>query len=202
MGLSPRQFEQLRQRLARPRPRPEPVSAPPPASPPSRHGVILGIDPSLRGTGLGVIRHARDRNEMLEYAVIHCPPGWERSRCLAHIAGTVRAMIQRHHPGVCVIESLFQARNYQTALILGEARGASLAVAAEAGLEVYELAPRRVKQAIVGYGAAQKPAVAQMVRRLLGLAEAPPPDAADALALALAFAQEQGRAVLSPLKRI
>lgn len=202
MGISPRQFEQLRQRLGTARRRPEPVSSPLPARLPGRHEVILGIDPSLRGTGLGVIRCARGRSEMLEFGVIHCPPAWERSRCLGHIAGAVRAMIRRHHPTACVIESLFHARNYQTALILGEARGASLAAVAEAGLEVYELAPRRVKQAVVGYGAAQKPAVAQMVRRLLGLADAPPPDAADALALALALAQEQGRALLSPLKRI
>lgn len=201
MGLSPRQFAQLRQRLGDARPRPEPLG-PLRAGAVARHDVILGIDPSLRGTGLGVIRCARGRNEMLEFGVIHCPPAWERSRCLGHIAGAVRAMIQRHHPTACVIESLFHARNYQTALILGEARGASLAAVAEAGIEVYELAPRRVKQAVVGYGAAQKPAVAQMVRRLLGLADAPPPDAADALALALAFAQEQGRALLSPLKRI
>lgn len=202
MGISPRQFETLRQRLAAPGRQPTPTI--PPATPASAapHGVILGVDPSLRSTGLGVIRAAQDQYTILEFAVIHCPPAWERSRCLGHIAGTVRTMIQRHHPTVCVIESLFHAQNYQTALILGEARGASLAIAAEAGLAIYELAPRRIKQAIVGYGAAGKPAVAKMVQRLLGLTEEPPADAADALALALAFAQVQGRAPLSPLKRL
>jgi crossover junction endodeoxyribonuclease RuvC len=74
--------------------------------------------------------------------------------------------------------------------------------AAEAGLEIYEMAPRRVKQAIVGYGAAQKHAVAKMVQRVLNLPEAPPEDAADALALALAYAQEQSRYSLAPPKRI
>ena len=73
---------------------------------------------------------------------------------------------------------------------MGEARGAALAAVAEAGLEIYEIAPRKVKQAIVGYGAAQKLAVAKMVQRMLHLAELPAPDAADALALALAHAQE------------
>jgi crossover junction endodeoxyribonuclease RuvC len=80
---------------------------------------------------------------------------------------------------------------------MGEARGASLVPVAEAGLEVYEIAPRKVKQAIVGYGAAQKFAVAKMVQRMLQLAAPPAPDAADALALALAFAQESR----SPLAR-
>ncbi len=85
---------------------------------------------------------------------------------------------------------------------MGEARGAALATIAEAGLEIYELAPRKVKQAMVGYGAAQKLAVARMVQRLLGLKEVPAPDAADALALALAHAQENGRYAFSAPKRI
>jgi crossover junction endodeoxyribonuclease RuvC len=97
---------------------------------------------------------------------------------------------------------LFYAQNFQTALIMGEARGASLVAAAEAGLEICEMAPRKVKQAIVGYGAAQKLAVAKMVQRMLNLEEPPAPDAADALALALAYSQETGRHALSAPKRI
>jgi crossover junction endodeoxyribonuclease RuvC len=85
---------------------------------------------------------------------------------------------------------------------MGEARGASLVAAAEAGLDIYELAPRKVKQAIAGYGAAQKIAVAKMVQRLLQLPAPPAPDAADALALALTHAQEQGRYALTPPKKI
>ncbi len=200
MGLSPRQFEQLRQRLEQPR-RPQAATAAPALAAP-RHEVILGIDPSLRGTGLGVLRAGRNGCTAIEHAVVRCPASWARTRCLCHIAEEVRAILRRSHPTVCVLESLFHAQNYQTALILGEARGASLVAVAEAGLEVYELAPRRVKQAIVGYGAAGKPAVARMVQRLLGLAEAPPPDAADALALALTFAQEQRRHALNPLPRL
>ena len=83
---------------------------------------------------------------------------------------------------------------------MGEARGAALAAIAEAGLDIYEIATRKVKQAIVGYGAAQKLAVAKMVQRMLHLAELPAPDAADALALALAHAQENGRYNLTPPK--
>ncbi len=85
---------------------------------------------------------------------------------------------------------------------MGEARGASLVAAAEAGLEIYEIAPRKVKQAIVGYGAAEKFAVAKMVQRLLALPAPPEPDAADALALALVHLQEQSRYSLSTPKRI
>ncbi|HZQ46759.1 MAG TPA: crossover junction endodeoxyribonuclease RuvC, partial [Verrucomicrobiae bacterium] len=89
-----------------------------------------------------------------------------------------------------------------TALTMGEARGAALTTIAEAGLEIYEIAPRKVKQAIVGYGAAQKLAVAKMVQRMLNLAALPAPDAADALALALTHARETGRYSLVPSKRI
>ncbi len=85
---------------------------------------------------------------------------------------------------------------------MGEARGAALAAIAEAGLEIYEVAPRKVKQAIVGYGAAQKVAVAKMVQRMLHLPELPAPDAADALALALTHAQGQGRYSLQAPKRV
>ena len=109
---------------------------------------------------------------------------------------------QSHHPTVCVIEGLFYAQNLQTALTMGEARGAALAVIAEAGLDIYELAPRKVKRAIVGYGAAQKIAVAKMVQRMLNLAEVPGADAADALALALTHAQENSRYSLHAPKRI
>lgn len=164
--------------------------------------VVLGIDPSLRGTGYGVIRTGRGGPRAVAQGVIACPPGWERSRCLFRIAEALRDVVREHRPGVCVIESLFYAQNYQTALIMGEARGACLVAVAEAGLSVFEMAPRRVKQAIVGYGAAQKLAVAKMVQRILDLPEPPPGDAADAFALALAYAQEQGRYSLSPPKRL
>jgi crossover junction endodeoxyribonuclease RuvC len=168
----------------------------------SRGRIILGIDPSLRGTGYGVIRMMRPAAVALGQGTIRCPAGWLRSRCLAQIATTLRGVILEYQPTVCVVEGLFYAQNFQTALIMGEARGAALVVAAEAGLEICEIAPRKVKQAMVGYGAAGKFAVARMVQRLLKLAEAPDSDAADALALALTHAREQGRSALSPLKRL
>ena len=166
------------------------------------HKIILGVDPSLRGTGYGVIRLAKTHPVALAHGTISCPAGWERSRCLAKISQTLRDVLKQHQPAVCVVEGLFYAQNLQTAIIMGEARGAALATVAEAGLEIYEIATRKVKQAIVGYGAAQKSAVAKMVQRLLDLPKPPAPDAADALALALAHAQENSRYNLSPLKKI
>jgi crossover junction endodeoxyribonuclease RuvC len=164
--------------------------------------VILGVDPSLRGTGYGVIRLARPHPVALAHGTISCPAGWERSRCLVKIVETLRDVLKQHQPTVCVVEGLFYAQNLQTAIIMGEARGAALATIAEAGLDIYEIATRKVKLAIVGYGAAQKSAVAKMVQRLLNLSKPPAPDAADALALALAHAQENSRYNLTPAKRI
>jgi crossover junction endodeoxyribonuclease RuvC len=164
--------------------------------------IVLGVDPSLRGTGYGVIRLAKPHPQTLAQGTIACPATWEHSRCLLKISETLRALVKRHRPTVCVMEGLFYAQNLQTALTMGEARGAALAAIAGDGLEIYEISPRKVKQAIVGYGAAQKFAVAKMVQRLLQLAELPAPDAADALALALVQAQEYGRYSLTPPKRI
>jgi hypothetical protein len=91
------------------------------------HQVILGLDPSLRGTGYGVIKLAKPYPQTLTQGVIACPMGWEHSRCLAKIAVSLREVLRQHQPTVCVIEGLFYAQNLQTALIMGEARGAALA---------------------------------------------------------------------------
>ena len=163
---------------------------------------ILGIDPSLRGTGYGVIRPGKPNPTVLAHGTIACPKDWERSRCLAKIAQTLRDLLREHRPDVCVVEGLFFAQNLKTAIIMGEARGAALATVGETGIEIFEIATRKVKQAIVGYGAAQKIAVAKMVLRMLNLADLPAPDAADALALALAHAQVSVRPGLTPAKRI
>ncbi len=168
----------------------------------STHTVILGVDPSLRGTGYGVIQLGKPHHKALAHGTVRCPSTWEHTRCLLKIAVTLRAVIQEYKPSACAIEGLFFAHNLQTALIMGEARGASMVAAAEGGLEVFEIAARKMKLAIVGYGAAQKTAVAIMVQRMLRLKELPSPDAADALALALAFAQETARYSLAPPKKI
>jgi crossover junction endodeoxyribonuclease RuvC len=203
VGITRRQFEEMQQRLGGVSTRAAlPVfgSGLRPAA--NSHSIILGVDPSLRGTGYGIIRLARPHPLALAHGTISCPAGWERSRCLVRIVGTLRDVLRQHQPTVCVVEGLFYAQNLQTAIIMGEARGAALATIAEAGLDIYEIATRKVKQSIVGYGAAQKSAVAKMVQRLLNLPNPPAPDAADALALALAHAQENSRYNLTPLKKI
>lgn len=197
MSISLQQFEQIKKRLAGARlPKADLRER-------SRiHEVVVGIDPSLRGTGYGVVRRARPIPLLLASGTIKCPATWQRSRCLVKIAEELRDVLQAHRPTVCVVEGLFYAQNLQTAILMGEARGVSLLAAAEAGLEIYEIAPRKVKQAIVGYGAAQKQAVAKMVQRLLNLCAPPAPDAADALALALTHLQEQNSYALTAPKRI
>jgi crossover junction endodeoxyribonuclease RuvC len=163
---------------------------------------VLGIDPSLRGTGFGVVRGGRGAPAAAAFGHVPCPAAWSRSRCLVAIAARLREVIAAEKPTACAIEGLFFAQNLRTALVLGEARGVALLAVAEAGLEIHEIAPRKVKLAVVGYGAAQKDAVARMVQRMLGLAAPPQADAADALALALAFLQQSGRHRLAAPPRL
>jgi crossover junction endodeoxyribonuclease RuvC len=202
VGISRRQFEQMKARLGGKAPR---AAALPTAShlrPHAANQIILGVDPSLRGTGYGIIKLAKPFPETLAHGTIACPMTWPHSRCLARISRTLREVLREHQPDVCVVEGLFFAQNLKTAIIMGEARGAAMAAIAGAGLDIFEIAPRKVKLAIVGYGAAQKLAVAKMVQRLLNLPKPPAPDAADALALALAHAQENGRYTSNAPKRI
>jgi crossover junction endodeoxyribonuclease RuvC len=207
VGISLQQFEQMKNRVAGKTTRPISARAPQIEVPEfktqnAKSKIILGIDPSLRGTGFGIIKIEKNHFATLAHGTIACPKDWERSRCLAKISQTLRDVLQKNPPDVCVVEGIFFAQNLKTAIIMGEARGAALAAVAENGVEIYEIATRKVKQAIVGYGAAQKIAVAKMVQRMLGLAELPAPDAADALALALAHAQENSRFSLNAPRKI
>ena len=202
MGITPQQFKRMEERLSRSTRTAAPVFESSVRLNSSAHQVILGLDPSLRGTGFGIIRLARPHPHTLAHGTIACSQTWERSRCLVKIVQTLREVLKQFQPTVCVVEGIFYAQNLQTAMIMGEARGAALSAVGEAGIEIYEIAPRKVKKAIVGYGAAQKIAVAKMVQRMLCLAETPAPDAADALALALAHAQENGRYTFGTRKKI
>lgn len=185
MGISPQDFRRMQGRLAEGG---IPDRESPAAAPPTFRR-ILGIDPSLRGTGYGIIERQGGTQHLIQAGTIRCPAALAKSRCLAMIASEIRTLIASHSPEVCVVEGLFFAQNLKTAITMGEARGAALAMVAEAGLGIFELSPRAAKLAIVGFGGAQKIAVAKMVQRILGLAEPPESDAADALALALALAQ-------------
>lgn len=197
MGISSQAFAKMNQR-----PTHAPSTGLTAAERPKASVVILGIDPALRRTGFGVIRALRQTLVCVEADTIQCPAKWRLSQCLLAISDTLDEIIRRTAPEVCVVEGLFFAKNLKTALIMGQARGACMVSAGRAGLPVHEIAARKVKQAIVGYGGAQKIAVAKMVERLLSLDRTPSPDAADALALALAFALESQSQLAKPILRI
>lgn len=167
-----------------PLPAPIPGMLPPPnTAGPDR---VLAIDPALRNTGWAILERQGRKNVALAWGVIRNAPGLLPSTCLAEIARSFRGLIGQYQPNVCGIEATIFVQNVQTAILLGAARGAALVAVAESGLEIYEYPPRRVKQAVTGRGSADKNQVAFMVRALLGLAETPPHDAADALAIGIA----------------
>ena len=145
---------------------------------------ILGIDPGLNRTGWGVIEPVGSRLVCVEAGVIRVPPGELPDR-LATILAELRSVISETRPTRASVEKVFVNVNPQSTLLLGQARGAAICAAVAAGLPVREHTALQVKQAVVGYGKASKEQVQVMVQRLLGLAEPPPTDAADALACAV-----------------
>jgi len=148
---------------------------------------ILGIDPGLRSTGFGVISVA---GNALVYVTCGCIRSTE-SELPARLRVILRdlgAVIAQHQPTEVAIEKVFVNVNPQSTLLLGQARGAAIAAAVLAELPVAEYTALQVKQAVVGHGKAAKEQVQDMVRRLLGLGGTPSPDAADALACAIAHA--------------
>lgn len=146
---------------------------------------VLGIDTSLRSTGVGVVDAAGSRLSAVEFGRIHNADHLLLSECLRRVGGGIRELIERTRPEIAAIEDIFFCKNVKTAMILGEARGVVIAACAGAGLPVYEYAPRRVKQALVGHGAADKSQVRRMVMNLLRLTDEPQEDAGDALAIAI-----------------
>jgi len=151
---------------------------------------ILGVDPGSRITGYGIVDEVRGELRAVDYGVIRADAAAPASARYLAIRDALGELIGRHRPDVMAVESLFFCRNASSAIKLAQVRGVVLLAAAEAGLAVYEYAPRRIKQAVVGRGAASKVQVQQMVKALLGLAEVPTPDdAADALAVAICHAQ-------------
>jgi len=162
---------------------------------PGNDNIILAIDPSLRGTGYAMVRiNSSDGGRKpvcLEYGVVRLERKLLVPACLLEIHRRLTESIDRHQPGFLAIESTIYVQSHRTAIVLGAARGVALLAAAQHGLEVEEFAPRKVKLAVVGRGAADKQQVAFMVRALFGLEETPPPDAADALAIALTCSQSR-----------
>lgn len=153
---------------------------------------ILGVDTSLRSTGVAVLEVNGQQMRTLTYGNIRNHPNLKHSECLAAIHREIEKLIEEFSPDEVAIEGAFFAKNAKTAMILGQVRGVVLALSALRNLPIFEYSPRSVKQAVVGVGSAQKAQVGAMVARLLGLAEPPQEDAADALAIAICHAHQRG----------
>ncbi len=149
---------------------------------------ILGIDPGSRATGYGLIEKEGNRLIHIDNGVIRPPANAELPERLLSIFSDLNAIINEYTPQYSAIEQVFMSKNAQSALKLGQARGAALLAMAGAGLEIGEYSPMQVKSSVVGYGRAAKSQVQQMVRALLNLPEIAQEDASDALAVAICHA--------------
>ena len=150
--------------------------------------IVLGIDPGLAHTGWGVVRQDGPRMTCLAYGCVTTGVGDPLPQRLLKIKRQIEAVIQRYRPTCLGIETIWFGENVSAAFGTGQARGAALVAAAEAGLVVGEYTPNAIKGAVVGQGHADKQQVQYMVAQLLNLEEEPHPDhAADALAAAICF---------------
>ncbi|HZU87310.1 MAG TPA: crossover junction endodeoxyribonuclease RuvC [Anaerolineaceae bacterium] len=149
--------------------------------------LVLGIDPGTATTGYGVIRETEAGDEeMVAYGVILTPAGMPLEERLLLLHQQLQEILLLHRPQCAAVEKLFFQKNVRTAMAVGQARGVVLLALAEAGLPIGEYTPLEVKQAVVGYGGADKKQVQEMVKALLRLDKIPKPDdAADALAVAI-----------------
>lgn len=151
---------------------------------------ILGIDPGTATTGYGLIEEDdQGQLKVVEYGVFLTPAGMPAPERLLKVYQKLTEYILLHQPDLAAVEKLFFQRNVSTAIAVGQSRGVVLLAFAQAGIPVAEYTPNEVKQAVTGYGAADKQQIQQMVKVLLNLPEIPrPDDAADALAIAICHA--------------
>jgi len=151
---------------------------------------VLGIDPGLTRTGYGVIASSGASERAVAAGVIHTEPSEPMPRRLAELATDLREVVAEHEPAVAAIEQVFVNNNRQTAMGVARASGVALLILAEAGVEVAEYTPSAVKMALTGSGTADKVQMQRVIAMRLGLSTPPdPPDAADALAVALCHVQ-------------
>jgi crossover junction endodeoxyribonuclease RuvC len=148
---------------------------------------VIGIDPGTATTGFGIIEEAQDGSlRPLAYGVIETPSNLEMPARLSILYNQLTEILLLHQPKSGAVEKLFFQRNVRTALSVGQARGVAILALQQQGVLLGEYTPLEVKQAVAGYGSADKRQVQLMVRTLLGLADIPKPDdAADALAIAI-----------------
>ena len=156
--------------------------------------IILGIDPGSRITGYGLIRKEGNRLMHLENGAIWTDTAQDFPVRLGQIFRGVAEIIDRHAPDAVAVENIFFSNNVQSALKLGQARGAAVVACVVRGVPVFEYTALQVKQAVVGHGKAAKEQVQHMVKVLLNLAEPAQADASDALAVAICHANSVGLA--------
>jgi crossover junction endodeoxyribonuclease RuvC len=146
-------------------------------------GIVLGIDPSLRGTGLAVVESREGKWRLLYSVTLKHKASLSMAACLGNIHESVATAIVRFAPVAVALEQVIFVQNSRTALTMGATRGAAISAAALAGLPVFEYPPSRVKQAASGFGRASKEQVAAQVKAVLGLPATLPPDESDAAAV-------------------
>ena len=151
---------------------------------------ILGIDPGIAIVGFGLIESDRGNMRMLQYGAVTTEAGLPLATRLVQIEDDMRALIRQLQPDEIAIEELFFSKNITTGIAVAHGRGVVLCTAERLGIPIFEYTPMQVKQAVVGYGMAEKRQVMDMVRRILHLTAVPrPDDAADAVAIALCHAR-------------
>jgi crossover junction endodeoxyribonuclease RuvC len=147
---------------------------------------VLGVDPGLSRCGYGAVARVHGGLEVVSAGVIRTPPSDPLASRLCSLLSELRRLLAERRPDVVVVERVLFQANARTAMGVGQASGVALVAAAEAGCTVVQYSPNEVKQAVTGYGSADKEQVQRMVQALLRLPERPrPPDVADALALAV-----------------
>ena len=160
---------------------------------------ILGVDPGVAIVGFGVVDSEGGTQRMVQYGAINTPANTPLAARLVQIEQDLMELLQQFKPDEVAIEELFFSKNITTGIAVAHARGVILATVEKAGIPLYEYTPMQVKQAVVGYGLAEKNQVMDMTKRLLKLRSVPKPDdAADALAIAICHA----RSATSLLRRV
>ncbi len=146
---------------------------------------VLGIDPGSHVTGYGVVEETVTGLSCVLHGEIKSVRGASLTKCLQTICGGIHDVIRDAAPEALAIESIFYGKNIRSLIKQGHVRGVAILAGADGGVPIYEYSPLEIKKAVVGYGRAEKGQVQMMVRAILKLPELPPPDAADALAVAI-----------------
>jgi crossover junction endodeoxyribonuclease RuvC len=148
--------------------------------------LIMGVDPGFATTGYGIVEYKENKFSLLDYGIVTTEAGTPFAHRLLKLDERISAIIGKYNPDAISVEELFFSKNIKTAIAAAHGRGIVLAAAARSGSQVFEYTPLQVKQAVVGYGRAEKLQVQQMVKVILNLPDIPKPDdAADALAIAI-----------------